>query len=161
MLALYRLFSGNQARELPRAEVVLQEASPAKLPRAKRVVLVGNKISPASPVRKDDGARGSDALWELAWQLGGKRAYARVNADDEKATNPGGSAGRAVQRARAVLGPDRRVGGLGAPVPRPERPGGRGIQTQFTLAQVLTESARSSKNCLRADSFRGSRPWRS
>lgn len=29
-------------------------------------------------------------LWgELAWQLGGKKAFARVRADDEKATSPG------------------------------------------------------------------------
>ena len=29
-------------------------------------------------------------LWgEMAWQLGGKKAYARVKADDDKATNPG------------------------------------------------------------------------
>jgi predicted AAA+ superfamily ATPase len=29
-------------------------------------------------------------LWgELAWQLGGKKAFARVQADDENATSPG------------------------------------------------------------------------
>jgi hypothetical protein len=33
---------------------------------------------------------GGAHLWgELAWQLGGKQAYARVRADDEKATSPG------------------------------------------------------------------------
>ena len=55
---------------------------------ARRVVLVGNKISPGNPVTKPDGTW--CALWgELAWQLGGKQAFQRLRADDEKATSPG------------------------------------------------------------------------
>jgi predicted AAA+ superfamily ATPase len=68
---------------------VLQQAGTAKLPRVNRVLLVGNKISPGNPVKKSDGTT-VRALWgELAWQLGGKGAFARVAADDEKATSPG------------------------------------------------------------------------
>jgi hypothetical protein len=47
-----------------------------------------------------------------------------------------------------VPDPDRRVGGLRAPAPRPERPAGGGFETQFTFAQVLTESAKLAGNCL-------------
>ncbi len=57
MLALYHLFSGTPPSELVGIDAVLQEAEAKKLPRAKRVVLVGNKISPVIPC----GSR--TALW--------------------------------------------------------------------------------------------------
>ncbi len=51
MLALYHLFSGTQPGELARRRCrCWQDAGVAKLPeRVKRVVLVGNKISPGNP----------------------------------------------------------------------------------------------------------------
>ena len=56
--------------------------------RRERVVLVGNKISPGNPVTKPDGTVVRTLWGELAWQLGGKKAFARIKADDEKATSP-------------------------------------------------------------------------
>ncbi|MCP6582486.1 ATP-binding protein, partial [Klebsiella pneumoniae] len=64
------------------------EAGLKALPKAQRVVLVGNKISPGNPVTKPDGTVVRTLWGELAWQLGGKRAYARIAADDERATSP-------------------------------------------------------------------------
>src|SRR6266545_6319335 len=55
MLALYHLFSGKAHTDLVGIDAVVQESGVAKLPSAKRVVLVGNKISPGNPVRKNDG----------------------------------------------------------------------------------------------------------
>jgi predicted AAA+ superfamily ATPase len=55
----------------------------------KRVVIVGNKISPGNPVTKPDGTVVRTLWGELAWQLGGKPAFERLRADDEKATSPG------------------------------------------------------------------------
>jgi hypothetical protein len=55
MLALYHLFSGAKPTELPGADAVLEEAGVSKLPPVRRVVLVGNKISPGNPVTKPDG----------------------------------------------------------------------------------------------------------
>ena len=49
-----------------------------KLPTAKRMVLVGNKISPGNPSTKPDGTVVRTLWGELAWQLGGKNAYARI-----------------------------------------------------------------------------------
>ena len=46
---------------------------------------------------------------------------------------PGRRAARAVQRIRAVPDPDRRVGGLRAPAPRPERPAGRRLRDPVHL----------------------------
>lgn len=51
MLALYHLFSGAGASELAGVDEVLAKAGVKVLPKAKRVVLVGNKISPATPPR--------------------------------------------------------------------------------------------------------------
>jgi len=51
MLALYHLFSKNvSGSELPGNESVLMEAGIPKFPHARRVVLVGTKISPGNPV---------------------------------------------------------------------------------------------------------------
>ena len=52
-------------------------------------MLVGNKISPGNPVTKKDGTVVRTLWGELAWQLGGKKAFVRIRADDEKATSPG------------------------------------------------------------------------
>jgi hypothetical protein len=78
MLALYHLFSGVQASELAGVDVVMAEAGVKTLPKARRVVLVGNKISPGNPVTKPDGTVVRTLWGELAYQLGGKKAFARI-----------------------------------------------------------------------------------
>ncbi len=80
MLALYHLFSGVSPSELAGVDTVLAEAGVKKLPKARRVVLVGNKISPGNPVTKPDGTVVRTLWGELAWQLGGKKAFARIAA---------------------------------------------------------------------------------
>jgi predicted AAA+ superfamily ATPase len=89
MLALYHLFSGIAPTELAGIDVVMAAAGVGTVPSARRVVLVGNKISPGNPSVKPDGTVVRTLWGELAWQLGGKQAFARVQADDEKATSPG------------------------------------------------------------------------
>src|SRR6266850_6924739 len=84
MLALYHLVSGASAGDLAGVDAVLVAAGVKSLPQAKRVVLVGNKISPGNPVTKPDGTVVRTLWGELAWQLGGKKAFARVKADDER-----------------------------------------------------------------------------
>src|SRR5690606_27160347 len=78
MLALYHLAAGGNAAELPGVSELLAEAELAKLPSARRVVLVGNKISPGNPSTKPDGTVVRTLWGELAWQLGGKKAFARI-----------------------------------------------------------------------------------
>jgi hypothetical protein len=55
MLALYYLFSGTAPAELSGLEPVLQTSGVAKIPIVRRVVIVGNKISPGAPQIKPDG----------------------------------------------------------------------------------------------------------
>src|SRR5688500_6927891 len=55
MLALYHLVSGASPGDLAGVDGVLAKAGLKALPKAKRVVLVGNKISPGNPIKKPDG----------------------------------------------------------------------------------------------------------
>lgn len=148
MLALFHLFSGANPTELAGVDAVLAAAGVKSLPRAKRVVLVGNKISPGNPVTKSDGTVVRTLWGELAWQLGGRKAYARVQADDEKATNPGD----ALRELFKEYGPcliliDEWVAYARQLHDQSDLPAG-GFETQFTFAQALTESAKLAGNCL-------------
>jgi predicted AAA+ superfamily ATPase len=148
MLALYHLFSGISAKSLPGVEAILAEAGVKGVPAAKRVVLVGNKISPGNPVTKPDGTVVRTLWGELAWQLGGKKAFARVKADDEKATSPGD----VLRELFKEHGPclvliDEWVAYARQLHDQPDLPAGT-FETQFSFAQVLTESAKLAKNCL-------------
>jgi predicted AAA+ superfamily ATPase len=148
MLALYHLFSGAIGSELSGVDAVLAEAGVKILPTAKCVVLVGNKISPGNPVTKPDGTVVNTLWGELAYQLGGKRAFARVKADDEKATNPGD----ALRELFKEYGPcliliDEWVAYARQLHDQSDLPAG-GFETQFTFAQALTESAKLAGNCM-------------
>jgi len=148
MLALYHLFSGANASELVGVDAVLAEAGVKSLPRAKCVVLVGNKISPGNPIIKPDGTVVRTLWGELAYQLGGKKAFARIKADDEKATNPGD----ALRELFKEYGPcliliDEWVAYARQLHDQGDLPAG-GFETQFTFAQALTESAKLAGNCL-------------
>ena len=148
MLALYHLFSGTAPGELAGIDAVLQEAQAAELGTARRVVLVGNKISPGNPVTKADGTVVRTLWGELAWQLGGKEAFARIAADDEKATNPGD----ALRELFNEYGPcliliDEWVAYARQLHDQSDLPAGS-FETQFSFAQALTESAKLANHCL-------------
>lgn len=148
MLALYHLFSGTPPSELVGLEAVLQEAGTAGLPAVRRVVLVGNKISPGNPVTKPDGTVVRTLWGELAWQLGGPQAFERVRADDERATSPGD----ALRELFLAYGPcliliDEWVAYARQLHDQGDLPAGS-FETQFTFAQTLTEAARLVPHCL-------------
>ncbi|MBL9159968.1 MAG: DUF499 domain-containing protein [Verrucomicrobiales bacterium] len=148
MLALYHLFSGVSAADLPGLDAVLAEAEVKTLPKANRVVLVGNKISPGNPSKKSDGTVVRTLWGELAWQLGGKKAFAKIKGDDENATNPGD----ALRELFKEYGPcliliDEWVAYARQLHDQSDLPAG-GFETQFSFAQALTESAKLAGNCL-------------
>jgi predicted AAA+ superfamily ATPase len=148
MLALYHLFSGANASDLAGVDAVLADAGVKSLPVARRVVLVGNKISPGNPVTKPDGTVVRTLWGELAYQLGGTKAFARVQADDERATNPGD----VLRELFREYGPcliliDEWVAYARQLHDQGDLPAG-GFETQFTFAQALTESAKLAGNCM-------------
>jgi predicted AAA+ superfamily ATPase len=168
MLALYHLFSGIEPKKLAGIDAVVEGAlgAPASsrqqakteeektagkmpaLPAARRVVLVGNKISPGNPVTKPDGTVVRTLWGELAWQLGGKKAFARIQADDERATSPGDVLRELfVEYGPCLILIDEWVAYARQLHDQSDLPAG-GFETQFTFAQVLTESAKLVNNCL-------------
>ena len=148
MLALFHLFSGVAPASLPGIESLLAEAGVTELPKVRRAVLVGNKISPGNPVTKPDGTVVRTLWGEIAWQLGGAEAFARIAADDERSSNPG-------DRLRELFndyGPclilvDEWVAYARQLHDEADLPGGD-FETHFTFAQALTEAARSANKCL-------------
>lgn len=148
MLALYHLFSGIAPTELAGIDTVMAAAGATTVPKAKTVVLVGNKISPGNPNVKSDGTVVRTLWGELAWQLGGKPAFARVQADDENATSPGDVLRELFNAySPCMILVDEWVAYARQLHDQSDLPAG-GFETQFTFAQVLTESAKLAKNCL-------------
>lgn len=156
MLALYHLFSGKAASDLSGIDSVLAEAGVEKLPKVNRVVLVGNKISPGNPISKADGTMVRTLWGELAWQIGleagglkeARKAFARIQPDDEKATNPGD----VLRELMNEYGPciiliDEWVAYARQLHEKRDLPGGD-FETHFTFAQTLTESAKDARKCL-------------
>jgi predicted AAA+ superfamily ATPase len=149
MLALYHLFSGVSVSELVGVEALLAEAGVnEKPPAARRVVLVGNKISPGSPSVKPDGTVVRTLWGEIAWQLGGKEAFSRVEQDDSRATSPGDTLRELFNEyAPCLILVDEWVAYARQLHEDADMPGGT-FDTQFSFAQALTESAKLAKQTL-------------
>jgi predicted AAA+ superfamily ATPase len=149
MLALYHLFSGTAPGELLGVDALMADAGITVLPpKVKRVVLVGNKISPGNPSVKSDGTVVKTLWGELAWQLGGKAGFAKVRQDDELATSPGDT----LRKLMNEYGPcliliDEWVAYARQLHDDVDLPAGN-FETHFSFAQALTESARAAKHCL-------------
>ena len=97
---------------------------------------------------KGDGTVVRTMWGELAWQLGGKEAFERVRADDERATSPGD----VLRELLNEYGPclvliDEWVSYARQLHDDPDLPAGS-FETQFTFAQALTESVKLTGNCL-------------
>lgn len=148
MLALYHLFSGTPAAELTGVESLIKEVDTQIPPTVRRVVLVGTKISPGQPRKKDDGTIVRTLWGEIAWQLGGKEGYEMVREDDERATNPGDTIKEVFNKySPCLILIDEWVAYARQLHEGSNLPAGS-FDTQFTFAQTLSESAKTAKNTL-------------
>jgi hypothetical protein len=148
MLALYHLFSGTPAAELPGSEHVLEEAACNIPAQVNRAVVVGTKISPGSPYKKDDGTVVRTIWGEIAWQLGGGEGYEMVREDDENATNPGDKLKVLFNRfSPCLILIDEWVAYARQLHEGSDLPAGS-FDTQFTFAQALSEAAKTAKDTL-------------
>jgi predicted AAA+ superfamily ATPase len=148
MLGLYHLFSGTAAGKLAGVDALLAQSHVEKLPTARRIVLVGNRISPGSPVTKSDGTVVRTLWGEMAYQMGGKKAFACMRADDERATSPGD----VLRQLLVEYGPclvliDEWVAYARQLHDGSDLPGGS-FETMFTFAQALSESVKLAGNSL-------------
>jgi predicted AAA+ superfamily ATPase len=148
MLALYHLFSGVRAGDLPGLEPVLKEAGvavpghPQSGSRVQRAVLVGTKLSPGQPERKADGTVVRTMWGELAYQIAGRDGYELVRQADETATNPGDALRELFETCTPCLVLiDEWVAYARGLYQKYDLPGGS-FETHFTFVQALTEAAK-------------------
>ena len=149
MLALYHLFSGTPPGEMLGIDALMAQAGVTRMPeKVRRVVLVGNKISPGNPSVKADGTVVRTLWGELAWQLGGKPAFEKLRQDDERATSPGDTM-RALMNeyGPSLILIDEWVAYARQLHDEADLPGGS-FETHFSFAQALTESAKLARQCL-------------
>jgi hypothetical protein len=155
MLALWHLASGTPLGDYSQdVQDILSESSFGELAsgEVRRVALVGNHISPAGSV-KADGTQVNTIWGELAWQLGGKEAFAMVATADADRTPPGKALHDLLSAyAPAVILIDEWVAYARSLVARDDLAGGT-FDDQFTFAQALTEAVKGTAGVLLAISI--------
>jgi predicted AAA+ superfamily ATPase len=138
MLALWHLFGGAPTSSLTQEvqDVVANRPLPK---RVNRVALVGIHLSPGAPLVKPDGTKVNTIWGELAWQLGGKKAFDFVAEADVSRTNPGEGLRKLITAySPCLILIDEWVAYARQLWEREDLPGGT-FDTQFTFAQSLTE----------------------
>ncbi len=149
MLALYHLFSGTPASDLPGIEPALHAAGVNEPPTARRAVLVGTQMDVGKPRTKPDGTV-THTLWgELAWQLLGQDGYALVAESDRYGVSPGAET---LQTLFAAASPclvliDEWVAYIRQLYGVPGLPAGS-FDANLTFAQALTEAAKAAPQTL-------------
>src|SRR5580692_2855953 len=148
MLALYHLFAGVPAGQLPGLETVTKMAGVSQPPKIRRAVLVGNRMSPADLHKKPDGTVVRTMWGELAWQLGGKERYAMVRSAYEKAVSPGDSLRLLFNKySPCLILIDEWVAYARQLYNKSDLPAGD-FDAHFTFAQTLSESAKLADKTL-------------
>jgi predicted AAA+ superfamily ATPase len=148
MLALWHLFSGTPAAELPGVEELVKDVGVPVAEGVRRAVFVRTKVSPGQPHKKRDGTVVRTLWGELAWQLGGKEGYKLVKQADETATNPGD----ALTELFNKFGPcliliDEWVAYARQLHEGSDLPAGS-FDTQLTFAQAVSEAAKAARRAL-------------
>jgi predicted AAA+ superfamily ATPase len=148
MLALYHLFSGAAPGDLPGVDAVMAAAGVKSLPKAQARGAGRQQDFARQPVTKPDGTVVRTLWGELGLAARRQEGLRPRAADDEKATSPGD----VLRELFNEYGPclilvDEWVAYARQLHDQSDLPAG-GFETQFTFAQVLTESAKLAKNCL-------------
>jgi len=152
MLSLWHIAAGLPVGQFPQATQELLSASGYKGEPVNRVAIVGNHFSP-SGVLKPDGTKINTIWGELAWQLGGKEAFALVAKSDADRTHPGEKLHELLHSySPAVILIDEWVAYARSLVGRDDLAGGT-FDDQFTFAQSLTEAAKGTSGVLLAISI--------
>jgi uncharacterized protein len=143
MLALYHLFSGVESSRLEGLEPLLKEAGVKRAPKANRAVLVGTALSPGQVVTKEDGTEVRTLWGEMAWQLGGKKAFKLLAESDARGVSPGSDVLAKVLKdaAPCVVLIDEWVAYARNIIARADCPAGT-FEAQATFAQALTEAVK-------------------
>jgi len=151
MLALYHLFSQNtKTADLLGVDNLLKDSGVTSIPTTiKRVVLVGQSLSPGQPETKKDGTVVRTLWGELAWQLGGKDAYSKIADSDKNGTSPGSKliVDLLKQYSPCLILIDEWVTYVRQTYNTRDLPAGS-FDANMTFAQALTEAVKASKSTL-------------
>ncbi len=148
MLALYHLFSGVSPNKLSGIDALLTEKKHSVPENVKRVVIVGNKIPPGKPDVKKDGTVVNTLWGEIAYQLGGKKAYDFIAESDKSSTNPGDALKVLFEKnSPCLILIDEWVAYARGFYTVDDLPAGT-FDTQFTFAQTLSESVKNAAGAL-------------
>ena len=103
MLALFHLFSGRPATDMPGLEP--RDADGRSAAGEKRQTSRHcRQQGQTGPTGQEGRRRGCTTIWgEIAWQLGAKAGYALVKEADETATNPGDAVGKLLRKYAPCL----------------------------------------------------------
>jgi predicted AAA+ superfamily ATPase len=149
MLAVYHLAKrGCPLGDLAGIPALIDQAGVMDVPQAHVAVLDGNAHAPGQPWKH--GARVIRTLWgELAWQLGGEEAFARVEGADTTGTSPGKDMLKALleKYAPCVILIDELVAYIrqfqdGQPL------SGGSFDSNLSFVQALTEAAKIVPNAV-------------
>ena len=149
MLALYHMFGGTPAQDLPGLDQLLSEHKVTVPKRVKRAVLVGTSRSPMDTLDVEDGLQIHTTWGEMAWQLGGADAFERIAGHDAKGIAPGSDLLEAIFREHgpclilvdewvAYLRQIYKTDGLAA----------GSFDSNLTFVQSLTEAVKASPGTL-------------
>ena len=149
MLALYHLFSGTPFAEMAGVEELTAKAGvTGKAQAVRRAVLVGTRVAPGQPTKKEDGTVVNTLWGELAWQLGGKDGYKIVAEADRTSTGPGEALHTLLKTyAPCMILIDEWVAYARQLHDEGTLCGGS-FETQFTFAQTLTETVRNVEHAM-------------
>ena len=89
MLALYHMAGGTPAHDLPGLDQLLAENGVTIPKNVKRAVLVGTARGPLDTISIRGGREIRTTWGEMAWQLGGEKAFDRIAENDAKGIAPG------------------------------------------------------------------------
>lgn len=149
MLAVMHMAGGKaNASDLQGVSPILDRVGVITLPKARIAVLDGINLSPSQP-RKRDGHEIRTLWGELAWQLGGADAYAKVAEADRTGTSPGKDVLADILRtaAPAVVLIDELVAYIRQFESGKSLAGGT-FDSNLTFVQALTEAMKAVPNAV-------------
>ncbi len=143
LLALYHLYGETPANQLAGMDGILREVGANTAPRTRRVVIAGHQLGVNQPRRKEDGTVVRTLWGEMAWQLGGAAAFAKIKTSDNSGTNPGAEVLAELMRdaGPCLILIDEWVAYLRETVDAEGLAGGS-FESNFGFAQSLTEAAK-------------------
>lgn len=145
MLALYHMAGDTPIRDLPGLDQLLTDQDLAVPEGVNRAVLVGTSRGPLDTISRPGGREIRTTWGEMAWQLGGDRAFDRVAQNDAKGIAPGSHVLEAIFRdcSPCLILIDEWVAYLRQIYGTDGLPSGS-FDANLTFVQSLTEAVKAS-----------------